>query len=103
MSKADQEHTDFYDLQFADSYIELTPEESMLVGILERACKDFHGESLLLTTSDPTYKRTLRTYIILQATRWFKSKSKKPWSFLYVCDQLNISPKWFLTTFDINL
>lgn len=85
------------DLDFST---EFTPEQAMLVRLLEVAIYDSRKQTSLLPypfgsegspVSRVTYdKSQARHDNRRRARRWFRSKSTKPFSFLWVCDQLGI-------------
>jgi hypothetical protein len=56
-----------------------TPEHALLEAVLQRAVGDLRETSF-------TDQSDLRT-----ARNWLTSKSKEPWSFLWICDHLELS------------
>ena len=61
-----------------DPYDPLRPERELLKHILVRAIKDATGN---VGNSD--------AHVILQARRWLRSNSKRPFSYLWICAQLD--------------
>lgn len=68
------------------------PEKGMLMGIVKRAISDVNRDNLLYQGADIGAKQTEDYYCRL-AEIWFLSKDKQPWSFLWVCEELDINPK----------
>jgi hypothetical protein len=57
----------------------------LLYAILDRAIKDANGSTQIGADLDRQEQ--------FKAKRWLKSESIKPFSFLWVCDLLEIEPK----------
>ena len=67
-----------------DEAIGIDPEKKLLVAILIRALAD-------LVTEDTQAKS--RQHIRREALAWFSSPVRVPWSFLWLCDALEVDPK----------
>lgn len=57
------------------------PHRNLLVAVLHRAVMDLRQPIQISTSED---RRS--------AVRWFKSKSKRSWGFLWVCGELDLDP-----------
>ena len=67
-----------------DEAIGIGPEKKLLVAILIRALAD-------LVTEDTRDKS--RQHIRREALAWFSSTVRVPWSFLWLCDALEVDPE----------
>ena len=61
----------------------LTPEQNMLLAVVERAILDYVGPA----KTPAKYKR--------DAENFFLCKDKEEWSFLWIADHLPFDPQWF--------
>lgn len=60
------------------------PHRNLLIAVLHRAIMDLRPAVIQMSSKED--RRT--------AVRWFKSKSKKEWTFIWVCAHLDLDPKF---------
>jgi hypothetical protein len=65
-------------------YLPVMPERDLIIGILSRALEDLNGN---VTGVLPKEKSRIQ----LDAARWIRSNRRKPFSFLWICDQLDLN------------
>lgn len=61
---------------------QMSGEEKLIMALIERACIDYYNEG-----------HGIKGSLSDDARKWFLRKDKKPFSFLWCCDMLEISQK----------
>lgn len=64
------------------------PEMTLLLAVLERAILDLGGRG----QEGGHYRRSVRTHLH-EAFEWVTSMQEETWTFLWVCDQLQLEPE----------
>lgn len=99
MLKSDCLQTDFYDLllELVDPVL---PEHDLQIAVLDRAIRDYKGSAIY--TGARHYQARNIKLAMRDAQEWFVSQETDYYSFLGICDCLDIEPKLIIKKFLTN-
>ncbi len=67
------------------------PERNLLAEVLARACRDLLNPTQLTGRNEISESQSMKE--IREASSWFMSKSEEPFSFVWICKNLDLSSK----------